>query len=135
LEAEEIGKGLKIHSWQRQELLAGVKDLKPELMTRILAGQRWNINGILNHVGRMENWYLANLNLPLPSPEFLVHNPFRILDLSYALVQKTLPGVAENSTVFEKDGELWSARKLLRRLLWHQRDHIEHIKQIVELAN
>jgi len=28
------------------------------------------------------------------------------------------------------DGEIWSYRKILRRTLWHQRDHIEHIKQL-----
>ncbi|MBM2844633.1 MAG: hypothetical protein HW404_2470 [Anaerolineales bacterium] len=27
-------------------------------------------------------------------------------------------------------GEVWSARKLLRRTLWHERDHTQHILQL-----
>ncbi len=32
--------------------------------------------------------------------------------------------------VHEDNGEQWSARKLVRRMLWHERDHTRHIKQI-----
>jgi|GEM_PF-382599 len=135
LETVEIERVLQIHRWQRQDLLAGVKNLRPEMMTRMLPGERWNINGILNHIGRTEVLYLSFLELPLPTAELLVHNPFKILEFSYALVQKTLPSLAGNTAVLDQDGELWSARKLVRRLLWHQRDHIEHIQQIVEMAN
>jgi len=27
-------------------------------------------------------------------------------------------------------GEVWSARKVLRRSLWHERDHTQHILQL-----
>jgi hypothetical protein len=27
-------------------------------------------------------------------------------------------------------GEFWSFRKIVRRTLWHQRDHIDHIKEL-----
>ena len=34
------------------------------------------------------------------------------------------------------DGEIWSPRKLLRRALWHELDHIGHIyKLLVKLNN
>jgi hypothetical protein len=134
LRAVEIERALKIHTWQRQELFASVNMLGPEVMTLMLPGQRWNINGILNHVGQVELWYLSNLDLPLPTAEFLVHNPFKILEVSFGLVQKLLPQLEGNSAVLDQGGELWSARKLVRRLLWHQRDHIEHIQQIVGMA-
>ena len=29
------------------------------------------------------------------------------------------------------DGEFWSPRKVLRRALWHERDHMEHIKKLL----
>jgi hypothetical protein len=32
-------------------------------------------------------------------------------------------------------GELWSPRKLLRRAIWHERDHTEHILKINEPVN
>ena len=27
-------------------------------------------------------------------------------------------------------GEFWSPRKMLRRALWHERDHTEHIRKL-----
>lgn len=135
MEAKEIDKALKLHTWQRQDLLTEVENLSPQLMTRMLPGQRWNINGVLNHIARTEIQYLGSLKLPLPKGEFLVHNPFKLLELSYEMVQKALPGLEGNARIVDNDGELWSARKLLRRLLWHQRNHIEHIRQIVEMVN
>lgn len=136
LQTIEIVQALKMHTWQRQELLEGVRSLSSEIMTRMLPGQRWNINGILNHIGRTEIYCLESMELPIHSAEFsLVHNPFRILELSFELIQNLLPKLEGDAAVRDQGGELWSARKLLRRLLWHQRDHIDHIQQILEIAN
>ena len=135
LTAIEIDQALQMHAWQRQDLLAGVAGLSPEVMTRMLPGQRWNINGILNHIARMETWYLRNMSLPLPKAASPIHNPFKLLEQSSELVQKYLPALEGNDEVIDQQGELWSARKVVRRLLWHQKDHTDHIQQIVELAN
>ena len=135
LEAVEILHALKVHTWQRQELLDGVRPLSAEVMTRMLPGQRWNINGILNHIGRTEFRYLVALNLPLPPDEILVHNPYRVLELSFEAVQKLLPKLEGDGAVLDRGGEFWSARKLLRHLLWHQRDHIDHIRKTVRMAS
>jgi len=29
------------------------------------------------------------------------------------------------------EGEIWSPRKALRRALWHERDHTEHIRKLL----
>ncbi len=135
LKAIEIDQALQIHAWQRQDLLAGVATLSPEVMTCMLPGQRWNINGILNHIARMETWYLSNMRLPLPKADSPIHNPFKLLEQSSELVQKYLPTLEGNDEVIDQEGELWSARKVVRRLLWHQKDHINHIRQIVVMAS
>jgi hypothetical protein len=31
------------------------------------------------------------------------------------------------------EGEFWSPRKLLRRAVWHERDHSQHIRQLCAL--
>jgi uncharacterized damage-inducible protein DinB len=133
--AIEIDRALQMHAWQRQDLLAGVADLSPEIMTCMLPGERWNINGILNHIGRMETLYLRNLRLPLSKAEIPVHNPFKLLELSAELVKKHLPALEGKIEVTDQGGELWSGRKLVRHLLWHQKDHMDHIQQIVVMAN
>ena len=42
-----------------------------------------------------------------------------------------LPRLAGVIQVVEKDGETFSPRKLLRRALWHERDHILHIYKLL----
>jgi hypothetical protein len=37
----------------------------------------------------------------------------------------------EVKQVIGVDGEFWSPRKLLRRALWHERDHTEHIRKLL----
>ncbi len=35
--------------------------------------------------------------------------------------------------VVEKQGEFWSPRKLLRRAIWHELDHVGHIANLTVL--
>jgi hypothetical protein len=42
-----------------------------------------------------------------------------------------LPGLEGKHQVVGVDGEFWSPRKILRRALWHERDHTEHIKKLL----
>ena len=39
--------------------------------------------------------------------------------------------VSEDVRITEDRDELWSSRKVLRRALWHERDHTQHIRQLL----
>jgi len=43
----------------------------------------------------------------------------------------TLPKMEGVKQVVGIEGELWSPRKVLRRTLWHERDHTEHIRKLI----
>ena len=55
-----------------------------------------------------------------------------LLPLSAEGVRRSLPETEGWDQVFEHQQEKWSARKLTRRLLWHQRDHIDHIRELAQ---
>jgi hypothetical protein len=42
-----------------------------------------------------------------------------------------LPGLSGSKQVMGIDGEFWSPRKLLRRAVWHEYDHIAHIRKLL----
>jgi hypothetical protein len=42
-----------------------------------------------------------------------------------------LPDLAASNAVVGIDGEFWSPRKLLRRAVWHERDHTAHILKLL----
>jgi hypothetical protein len=126
----EIERGLKIFHWQREELLAGLTTLDPEIMEKEFPGQRWNILGIAKHVANAELWYLSRMDLADLTRKDLLPEPEARLKQTADLVDKIFPNFADQVKVIGVDGEFWSYRKILRRTLWHQRDHIEHIKEL-----
>jgi predicted RNase H-like HicB family nuclease len=131
LTKEEIERGLKMLSWSRADLLATVKDLKSEELERRFPHERWNIAGILKHIGGAEWWYLDRLGMAFPRPEVPV-DPFERLEKVRAHLMEILPGLADSRQVVGIDGEFWSPRKLVRRAIWHELDHIEHIDKILK---
>ncbi len=127
---EEIHRGLQVFQWQRDELLAGLTTLEPEVLSKEYPGQRWNIIGIAKHVANAELWYLQRLNLVSISHRELSENYLLRLEQTRRLIGELFPTFSEKATVKGIEGEFWSYRKILRRTLWHQRDHIEHIKEL-----
>lgn len=126
----EIEQGLMIFHWQREELLGGLSTLDTEILEKERPGQRWSIWGIVKHIANAELWYLSRLGLTKLNYKQLEQDPQKRLAQTAALVDKIFPSFADIVNVTGIEGEFWSYRKILRRTLWHQRDHIEHIKEL-----
>lgn len=130
LTEEEIQRGIELLSWSREDLLAVVTDLSQEDLQRRYPDERWNIAGILRHVGGAEWWYLDRLDLAFPRPE-VPTDPFERLEKVRKRFLEVLPELAGSKQVVGMDGELWSPRKMLRRAIWHERDHTFHIRKLL----
>ena len=126
---EEIERGLGLLKWSRQDLLETVRGLNAQTMETKPAGERWSINGILRHVGGAEWWYLDRLGLAFPR-EQVPEEPFERMEKVRAQLIRVLPGLIGSKHVVGIDGEIWSPRKLLRRAIWHERDHTAHIQEL-----
>ena len=129
LTGEDVRKALLIFIWQREELLAGVETLPEQVLKHEFEGQRWTIEGILEHIARVEKWYFSRMGMEVTLP-VENGNPLHLLEISSAATNHNLPQLIGFDQVFEHHQEKWSARKLVRRLLWHQRDHIDHIRDL-----
>ncbi len=129
LTEEDVRQALLVFNWQREELLAGVETLSTELLKHEFEGQRWTIEGILEHIAQVESWYFSRLGFEIPEPAD-GSDPYQSLKVSATIVNNCLPELIGFDEVFEHRQEKWSARKLVRRLLWHQRDHIDHIREL-----
>lgn len=130
LSSEEIHLSLTIFTWQREELLAGLSTLDSEILERRSPGERWNILGISRHIANAELWYLSRLSITSFTHQNLDQDPETRLTQTAKLVRQHFPGFAGEVNVVGIEGEFWSFRKIIRRTLWHQRDHIDHIKQL-----
>ena len=126
----EIAHALIIFHRQREELLAGLAPLDQEILKRDFPGQRWNILGIAKHVANAELWYLSRLSLTDLTRRDLLPEPEARLKQTADQIDKIFLTFADQIKVVGIEGEFWSYRKIIRRTLWHQRDHIEHIKEL-----
>ena len=112
---------------RRADLLKAAEGLSPEPLDRAVEGE-WSIRRILTHTGGAEWWYLDRLGLAFPR-EQSPNAAFERLEKVRAHFQAVLPSLAGDERVVEPAHEHWSPRKMLRRALWHERDHTAHILQ------
>lgn len=131
LNAEEIERGLTLLDWSREDLLRVAQPLEDRVMDLQYPGERWSIRGILRHVAGAEWWYLDRLNLVEGGRDQLPKDVFARLETVRTQLKKVLPELAGCERVLGKEGELWSPRKLLRRALWHEINHRDHILQLL----
>ena len=130
LTVEDARHGQQLLAWSREDLLSAFRDAPAEKIDETLPGERWTIRGILAHVSTIQWWLLERLDLAGVPRSALPKDPLERYEAMYARLAEILPGLAGSEQVVGKAGEIWSPRKLLRRSVWHQRDHAEHIRKL-----
>ena len=134
LGAEEIQHGLAMLGWNRADLLEMVSGLDEVAFDRLETGERWSVRGILRHLGNSEWWYLDRLGLAETGADELPRDVFERLAHSRGQLERVLPPLAGREDLLrERNSEWWSPRKLLRYVIWHELDHIEHIVRLITL--
>lgn len=131
LNGTDIERSFKLLDWSRQDLLRVVKGLSDQQLNEEHPGERWSINGILLHVAHAEWWYQERVGSPFPEHEDdLPSDPPACLELVRAHFSSMLPKLEGVHQALDVEGEIWSPRKMLRRALWHERDHTQHIRKL-----
>jgi hypothetical protein len=132
LTPQEIERALKLLAWSRADLVSLVGGLSVEKLNQTYPNERWSINGILNHIGGAEWWYQERIGYPFPEDEKdLPADPFEGLAVVRDHFNALLPKLDGVNKVIGLEREIWSPRKALRRALWHERDHTEHIRKLL----
>jgi hypothetical protein len=132
LTAEDIQHGLKLLGWARRDLLQTLHPLTEAQWAYKAVGERWDIAGIVKHVAVADWWYVDRLGLAYPRKE-LPDEPLERLEKSRSLMCTTLQMLEGVDKVMGTEGEFWSPRKMLRRAVWHERDHTEHIRKLLSI--
>ena len=112
-----------------EDLFAVVDGMRASDLMEEIPSERWPIAGILKHVARADWWYLDRLGVAFSRAE-LPEDAFDCLYKVGDYFLATLPQLCQRTGVTTMAGETWSARKVLRRCLWHRRDHSDHIRRL-----
>lgn len=133
LSTAEISDALRLMERTRHDFLGLVRNLSAEqLQQPIPNDERFKtIAGIIKHVAATEWWYLDRLGL-VEHWSALPDDPLQALDVSRANTRARLPELEGDTRIIEKVDERWSGRKIVRRTLWHERDHTNHIRKILQ---
>lgn len=119
-----------------RELLA---DRPPAVFDHRLVEDRRTVREIVDHIAIAENWYLTRIELPVDIPADWRDYPketFERLSSTRADVGRVLDGLPDvpsdrRTRTWTVDGEQWSYRKLLRRLVWHERLHTRQLNRLI----
>jgi hypothetical protein len=118
----DLDLALRVLAWNREDLLGYLRTLEGRLeppAADVIP------KTLIEHIYRSELWLLSRLHLSTEDLEL----PSGVLDRMEVVRQQVLallPDWVNSNLVVSTENEKWSPRKVLRRLLWHDRDHIPH---------
>lgn len=123
----DVDVALRLFNWTRQDLHSVLGSARPDQLLATIDNEVHKlILGIVGHIAHAENWYFNHLDLGLEPSEL----PEDLLERLEAVRENTRSQLVELigvDTIEENCGEHWSPRKVIRRALWHERDHTQHI--------
>jgi len=131
LTRQEIDHGLRLLEFSRQDLLEVSLNLTNAVLDCEYPGERWSLRGILGHIANAEWWYLDRLDLGGIGRSDLPLDVFERLVVVRARLAEVLPQLEGVERMRGKGGEWWSPRKMLRRAVEHELDHIGHIRKLL----
>jgi len=127
LSHDEIEHVLRLLEYTRSDLLQVIQQIPSDQLDKLLRGEvQGSLRGILNHVAWAEWWYFDRLNLAFKE-EQMPSNIMSRLEKVRVHTRRQLLQLVSNTTITERIGEQWSARKIVRRTLWHERAHTQQI--------
>jgi predicted RNase H-like HicB family nuclease len=149
LSRDELETCLRYAGYSRDDLLTLTRRL-PDVVLDWRPGldgphahEAMTIREILRHTGNAEEWFASRLVHPdrlpvqwqdddqLPVFEFLTMERRTVTALLRELTDAEREAVSYPTWFTDHPDEPWTARKALRRLLEHEREHARHIREIL----
>ncbi len=116
----------------RRDLLELIIGLRDEELRGPRRGAQ-SIEEILMHVAWAEWWYVDRLGNAFAREEMPL-DPIVALRQVREQLASALPQWVGDVRDISRVSEHWSARKVLRRALWHERDHTEQVRSMLGAA-
>jgi predicted RNase H-like HicB family nuclease len=136
----DLVRTLQLIRYSRADLLELVQGLDEGTLDWQPPGEPRTIRNCLQHIAYGEPWYLSRLGIELPGeyPE----DVFELLEYTRRIVVECLSDFPKEKMagIFQPAEDpspvcnLWTARKVLRRLVDHERLHTRYIERILAIA-
>lgn len=131
---EDLDWGLALLQWAHEDLIALVRSQPPALLDHRAPGDAWSARDILQHLARQQLRYVTLLDDPpgAPTAQLAGDDPIEVYRQVHTACVRRLRNASDTqrTAITEHNGERWSLRKVLRRSIWHVRDHTAQIERI-----
>ena len=138
---KDIERTIHLMDYARKDLLTLVKNVPEEILEWEPPGKPRTINNCLEHIAHVEYWYITRLNIELPEDfptsvfELLDYNRTMVVNCLQNFPRRKMRGVFQPEKYGNPTCNLWTARKVLRRLVDHERLHTKYIQTILDIYN
>jgi len=140
--SEEIERTIRLMKYSRSDLMKLVSALDKEVLDWQPPEKPRTIRNCLRHIGIVEWWYITRLDIDLP--EEFPEDVFELLHSTREAALYNLQNLSEEkwSGIFQPRKHvdpdavvcnLWTARKMLRRFVDHERLHTRYIEKALEI--
>jgi predicted RNase H-like HicB family nuclease/uncharacterized damage-inducible protein DinB len=126
LSVDDLRTAMRRMEYARQDLLSAVDEICPEALDWHPMDDAPSVADILLHVAQVEAWLLSCLDSQPTS------HPLLTAVRNWAYQRLSRIGPEERARTTEHHGTKWTARKVLRHFLEHERDHTAQIRKILE---
>jgi hypothetical protein len=121
----------RLLDWSRQDFLRLSGALLPDSLSQPENAPNWKtLDDLFGHMWETENTILNRMGAPADPADMPGDSVGRLQAVRERFKEK-LPDWAEADILIEEFGEKWSPRKALRRVLWHERDHIWQLEGLI----
>jgi predicted RNase H-like HicB family nuclease len=126
LEEHELRDFLHQFEASRSALLSLVRELSPDELERKPSESMWSVREALEHIMSTEADLLSRL-------EKWPRDPFNTLQAVHRMVFQRFTVMEPADTALDHTvmGRRWTTRKVMRRILEHEFEHLGHIREIV----
>lgn len=140
---EGVERYLRLMAFSRADLMVLVDGLPDALLDWQADADSLSLRRLLRHVGNAEEWYVSRIVPPdtlpdewkrdsdMPVFEFLEMERRTAVERLRALTESERTEVVQCERWTQHPEEPWTARKVLRRFLEHEREHAAQARQIL----
>ncbi len=150
VDREELQCFLDLMRWNREELLGNVEPLSENDKDARPFPDKWTINETLKHIANAEEWYVSRLGAKYQKeyegfvrglrpkgrrPSILERLGTVRLGATHALeyaFASGVQGVFKRTAYTRHPEEQWTFRKVMRRFVEHEREHIGTINRVID---
>ena len=121
----------RLLDWSRQDFLRLSGALLPDSLSRLENAPNWKtLDDLFGHMWETENMILNRMGAMVDRPTCRATRSAGCRSSARGSGKSCRNGPKADIRV-EEFGEKWSPRKALRRVLWHERDHIAQLEGLI----